>query len=947
MGNIARVFIRDLKRLAKAPAAWSVALFLILLPSLYSWFNVAAFWNPYENTGNLRVCVVNEDKGFHDATMGDLNIGQEVVETLQGNDQLGWAFLSREEAMKEVDSGKAYAAFVIPENFSANVATLLSNDFQRPKLEYYVNEKMGPVSPKITDTGANSLDTSINDAFFSTVSSVVTTTLNDRLDDLQLGLANAKAQASSKVGAANEAVKGARGNLAELNSSIESARGKARSAQESLEGAKSQLNVVSNDIKRASDLVAGTNTDLAKASADAATALDESSAQFAKASAETRTAIAQTTAAIEAARSSLATTASDLPAPDFSSLIETLKTLRESPLASDEQKQEIDRTITKLEDLQNRERWSADTAAIEQQLGSATSTTTAANGEFDSLVEQTMANANSYRSTISTQTAPAISAGIGDISAATAELSAAVSSQKVIVDQASAVLDQLQNTLSVSGDAIAKTDNMLADLENDLSLVKTDLDALGSANALSKIVGDGGIDPDKVADFMMSPTKVETEELYPLNAYGSAMAPLFINLTLWIGVFMLMVIIRLEVDDEGIENLTIAQRFLGRGILLAIMASLQAAVCCAGCIVLGVQTANAPLFFVTAIIASLAYLSIQYTLSASLQHLGKALCVILVFVQIPGATGLYPIEMTPEFFRVVYPMFPFTYGINAIRETISGFYGFAWLQNVGVLAAFWAIFLAIGVLIRPYLTNLNRLFAREIGESDLIIGESVQLPARRYRMSHIIRAFAERDEYREALNNRVQRFMNLYPKLKQGAFVVGIAVPVLSTTLLAICGVEKVVILTTWLIWFLLIVTYYIMVEYLQDYLSHLVSLEAMSADEVRSVVAQRERFTRVKPIAINPEGERADEALPDGEAPRDGEAPVDGEAPPDGEAPRDGEALLDGEALPKGSAPSDGEEPSKSSTPSDDGASSNGEAPPDGELPSDGEVPSEGGDER
>lgn len=157
---------------------------------------------------------------------------------------------------------------------------------------------------------------------------------------------------------------------------------------------------------------------------------------------------------------------------------------------------------------------------------------------------------------------------------------------------------------------------------------------------------------------MQSPTQLETEQLYPLNAYGSAMSPLFINLTLWIGVFMLMVIMHIEVDDEEIRNLTIAQRFLGRGILFAIMVSLQAIVCVTGCLFLGVQAENVAALYMTAVACSLTYLAIQYTLSTTLQHVGKGLCVILVFVQIPGATGLYPVELTTSFFQTVYPIFP-------------------------------------------------------------------------------------------------------------------------------------------------------------------------------------------------------------------------------------------------------------------------------------------------
>ncbi|MFQ9180556.1 MAG: ABC transporter permease [Eggerthella lenta] len=113
---------------------------------------------------------------------------------------------------------------------------------------------------------------------------------------------------------------------------------------------------------------------------------------------------------------------------------------------------------------------------------------------------------------------------------------------------------------------------------------------------------------------------------------------------------------------------------------------LQAAICCAGVLAIGVQAANAPALFFAAIVASLSYLSIIYALSVTLQHIGKGICIVLVFAQIPGATGLYPIEMTSSFFQAVYPFFPFTYGISAMREAIFGFYGSQYVDALGMLA---------------------------------------------------------------------------------------------------------------------------------------------------------------------------------------------------------------------------------------------------------------------
>lgn len=849
MGNIGRVFIRDLKRLAKAPAAWSVVLFLVVLPSLYTWFNVAAFWNPYENTGNLHVCVVNEDKGVKDDMLGELRLGDQVVDQLSSDDRLGWQFMSRDEALDAVNSGKAYAAFIIPEDFSANIATLTTGDFVQPQLLYYVNEKVGPVAPKVTDTGASTLDTTINDAFFSSVSSTVAAALNERLGEATVGLESARSNASSHVQKAIDDVNEARASLTGIADAAADASGKAENAKAMLANARAGIDALAADLDRVSGALGSANEGLVRFSGKMGGALDEGSAHLAKVAVQTNAALSQTSSAIETAKLALGSaTGGGAVAPDYDAIIASLREI-ESHTTDEAQKERIESAIKALEAAKSA---GADWTKLAAALDAAAQNASGSADALQGLVQQSLGAVDGYRTAFTTDVLPSVSNGISTISAASSGLGAAVAGERAVVDQASVVLDQLQATLALSRDALAQTDAVLASLGSELGAVKADLDTLGSSSALADLFGDDGIDPDKIADFMMSPTRIQAEQLYAVDAYGSAMAPLFINLTLWIGVFMLMVIVKLEVDDEDIENLTISQRTFGRGLLLSIMASLQAVVCCTGCLVLGVQSANIPLFYLTAVIASLAYLGVQYMLSATLQHVGKGLCIILVFVQIPGATGLYPIEMTPDFFHAVYPWFPFTYGINAIRETICGFYGTAWLQNVLMLVVFLVGFVVAGTLARPYLSNLNRMFAREIAESDIIIGEAVELPARRYRMSQVIKAFANRDEYRAVIDARVSRYMTLYPQLKLGAVTVGLAVLVLVTTALMLAGVDKVIVLTTWLIWFVLVFAYLIVVEYLRDYLNHLVSLETMSADEVRSALANRNRLTHVRPISTD-----------------------------------------------------------------------------------------------
>ncbi|MBP3866466.1 MAG: YhgE/Pip domain-containing protein [Eggerthellaceae bacterium] len=855
MGNVLRVFWRDVKRIAKVPQAWSVVLFLMVLPSLYTWFNVAAFWGPYDNTGNLRVCVVNEDRGAHDDMLGDLDLGNQIVDQLEDNDQLDWVFVTREEAMDSVRSGDAYAAFVIPESFSEDVTTIVTSDFKQPTLEYYVNEKIGPVAPKITDTGANSLDTTINENFIAAVSSAVASSVDERLDDAVLGVENARGSVYEQLDEVGRTIGDARETLEGLSSDAEAAQTKVANAKATLAEAQLKLDSLSQDVETVSGLVGEANSGIVSFSTKAGSALDEGTADASRVSAAVSQAVSNSMNEVLGAKGAIdeAIGASREFSHDYSEVVSLLERLRsEMPdgALDDAAQAKIDDAIARLkESSEGASGASEELAAIASKLDQAARDMKESSSGVDSTVQSVLDGAEAYRSSLSSDTVPALSSSLSTIATAFGTLKSAIASQSLIMGEAQGALDQLDTTLQLTSQALGDTVGAIASAETEFKALRTDIEALGSASELRELLQDGSIDPAKISEFMMSPTTVKTEKLYPLNAYGSAMAPLFINLTLWIGVFMLMVIIRNDVDDEGVERLTLTQRFFGRGMLLTIIAGAQAIICCTGCLAMGVQCSSVSAFYLTAVVASLSYLAIQYTLSATFQHLGKAICVVLVFVQIPAATGLYPIEMTPEFFRIIYPLFPFTYGINAIRETIGGFYGHAWAFNIGMLLLFLAIFLVIAVAIRPSLTNMNRMFARQVEESDMVIGEVSTLPARRYRYTQVLRALSDREEYRREINVRAERFMQVYPTIKQYTVFISLLVPIFATAVMSILGVDKVIILTTWLGWFLLAVVFAVGIDYLRDNLIHQLTLDDMTDDEVRTLYSARQSYTRVKEV--------------------------------------------------------------------------------------------------
>lgn len=849
MGNVFRVLKRDVLRLLKTPAALVVVLALLVLPSAYTWYNVVAFWNPYDNTGHLKVCVVNEDAGGSSELTGEMHVGDMIVEELEKNHQLDWVFTTYDDAYAQVEKGKAYAFFVIPSDFTERLLTLTTGHFEAPQLEYYVNEKAGPVAPKITDTGASTLDRTINSTFISTVSDVASETLDKFLDDSQAQVEASKDEANSKITTVLASLDDTRVALSDLSEGADKALGKTADARGALDEARADVREAAKSLDSVASLAGQLQQQVQLFSAKAMPLVSQAITAAGKASADTNAAMAAASEALGNARGSLAeaTTRAQQINQENKALVESLRAQQEALPDSSPAKEPLGQLVDRMD----QQTVAADELLeglrqAQEEAGQTTEAIAAAVEQMDEAA-QSATNATSQLSTsLFGTTLPALSANLATLSSAAASLSGTVTAQTTLIDQTFLMLDQLDSTINSFKEAIQQTDSLLADLQSSLTSARDDVAAILSSNIMVKLFGEEGVDAAQIADFMGSPTQLKTEELYPLNAYGSAMAPLFLNLTFWIGAFMLMVVLKQDVDSEGIKNLTLAQRYLGRFLLLAIMVVFQAVICIAGILVIGVETVSVPALYLAAIVTALAYLSIIYALSVTLQHIGKGICVILVFAQIPGGTGIYPVEMTSAFFQAVFPFLPFTYGINAMREAICGFYGNQYLQMLGMLALFFALFMALGLLVRPYLANVNRMVARQVREGGIFNGESVSIPGRRYRMSQLVRALADKEVYRAELMHRIERFERWYPKLIRGSIVLGVVVPVALAVVFAVTPLEKVVLLTLWLVWVCIEFIFLVVVESLRYSLDRQLRLDSMSDASIIGLYADRNQMEAV-----------------------------------------------------------------------------------------------------
>ena len=187
MRDILHLTRRDIRRATSSVTAVIVIFGLVVIPSLFTWFNVIASWDPFSNTKGLKVAVASADEGYlNDLVPIRINIGDQVLSELRANDDLDWVITTEDDAIDGTKSGEYYAALVLPASFSTDMMTFYSDDVEHTSLAYYTNEKKNALAPKITDQGADGVSQQINEVFTETLSDIalsVVSSLSDYLTD--------------------------------------------------------------------------------------------------------------------------------------------------------------------------------------------------------------------------------------------------------------------------------------------------------------------------------------------------------------------------------------------------------------------------------------------------------------------------------------------------------------------------------------------------------------------------------------------------------------------------------------------------------------------------------------------------------------------------------------------------------------------------------------------
>ena len=736
MRNIIAIFKRDLSRIRGSVVALIVAVGLVIVPTLYAWFNIAGSWDPYGNTGNLKVAVANSDNGY----MSDLipvrvNIGDTVVSALRENDQLDWRFVSESDAVEGVRSGEYYAAVVIPENFSSRMMTVFSSEAEHAEIVYYENQKANAIAPRVTDKAASTVRQQIDETFAKTISDVglaTTSSLLEFMDGDQI--AAYAGNLSGTLAGAITTLRDASGSVDEFAGLLQSSTGlldstsdllaSAGAANENAEALVSDAKTGLSGMHDALDAaVAAINQSLKDSAGDydaAAKAIDEA---FGAADAHVSLTVTQ----LRDASADVAKRASDMR--DVQDNILAVERDVEGSNLPEKLKAEL---VQKIDIVAN----TVGNVANQQELLAKHLSDAAASLETGAADARAKAQAvkdgiaeakgsiggvkDSYNATLKQQ--------ISDLSDAVADVARRGSD---MADDLGATVTDLSHAASALSDDLAGAHEVLAGASadlvsaaDDLQRLKEGLDTAVTSGDLDRVRELIGSDPAALADALAAPVALDRQAVYHIKNYGSAMAPFYTTLSIWVAGIVLAAMLKANVDEADVKalgNPRLHELYLGRYAFFALLAFAQATLVCAGDLLFfGIQCEHPFQFMLVGWLAGFVFSNMIYTLTVSFGDIGKAIAVVLLVMQVAGSGGTFPIEMTADFFQAVYPFLPFTHAINAMHAAMAGAYGMEFWIELGTLALYLIPSLALGLVFRRPVIRANRWIIEKLEETKLM-----------------------------------------------------------------------------------------------------------------------------------------------------------------------------------------------------------------------------------
>lgn len=727
MSNVWHLFRGDMRRLFSNAMNIIITVGLVVMPSIFAWYNIIACWNVFDNTGNLTVAVANVDDGYEsDLVPLRVNIGEQVVSALRANDEIDWTFTTEEDAVDGAKSGRYYAAVVIPHDFSRDMLTFYSEDVHHAKIVYYANEKKSAIAPKITDRGADTVSYQVNEVFAETLSEValsIAESLSRYADE---------ADASGRIADLSAHVRTMGDQVDRMASVLTLYSSLARSAQ-SLVGESAQLVQAA---QREADGLGSTASQGAASAASLVDALRQAADGLSQALADGGQGFAAVSASVDALFDAAATGSQDSVAAlrgqadaldgqvaACRDIVAQLEALREQVPPEYAQALEsaiarMNATIGLLENMRDTMRSAAD------KLEAGSADVQAERAEIKRLADEAQQSAATMRDEFDANLKPGLQKLADEASSLVASVGSGLEGLRAA---GSGLSDSAGSAAAVLGGAAEKIDATVGELHSASATLRDLADGIdqalvaGDADLLREVLGS---DTQVLSKALAAPVGIDRVAVFPVDNFGSAMAPLYTTLALFIGSLLILVVVKPTVPGRVRAQLVDPQPrqlFFGRFGVMAFLSLAQTTVMGLGNLLfLQVQVTHPLLFMLCFWLAGLVFTFLIYALVAAFANLGKAVAVLLLIIQVTGCGGSFPLQLLPPFIQGLSPWLPATHVVNAMRAAMFGTYGGDFWWEMGLLALFLVPAAIVGLVLRKPLAKFMSWYVEQVESSKLV-----------------------------------------------------------------------------------------------------------------------------------------------------------------------------------------------------------------------------------
>ena len=727
MSNVWHLFRGDMRRLFSNAMNIIITVGLVVMPSIFAWYNIIACWNVFDNTGNLTVAVANVDDGYEsDLVPLRVNIGEQVVSALRANDEIDWTFTTEEDAVDGARSGRYYAAVVIPHDFSRDMLTFYSDDVQHAKIVYYANEKKSAIAPKITDRGADSVSYQVNEVFAETLSEValsIAESLSHYADESDAG--GRIADLSAHVRSMGDQVDRMASVLTLYSSLAGAAQSLVGESAQLVEAAQHQADGLGSTASQGAASAASLVDALRQAADGLSQALADGGQGFAAVSAS---ADALFDAAATGSQDSVAALRGQADALDGQvaacrSIVAQLEALRDQ--VPDEYLQALESVIARmnatiglLENMRDTMRSAAD------KLEAGSADVQAERAEIKRLADEAQQGAATMRDEFDTSLKPGLQKLADEASSLVASVGSGLDGLRAA---GSGLSDSADSAAAVLGGAAEKIDATVGELHGASATLRELADGIdqalvaGDADLLREVLGS---DTQVLSKALAAPVGIDRVAVFPVDNFGSAMAPLYTTLALFIGSLLILVVVKPTVPGRVRAQLADPQPrqlFFGRFGVMAFLSLSQTTVMGLGNLLfLQVQVTHPLLFMLCFWLAGLVFTFLIYALVAAFANLGKAVAVLLLIIQVTGCGGSVPLQLLPPFIQGLSPWLPATHVVNAMRAAMFGTYGGDFWWEMGLLALFLVPAAVIGLVLRKPLAKFMSWYVEQVESSKLV-----------------------------------------------------------------------------------------------------------------------------------------------------------------------------------------------------------------------------------